>query len=327
MIEGRQYTINKYDAVKDWELVSKENRDLVKEFMDYLCATDRSPQTRKVYLHNLQLFFLWVRVERDNKFFADLKKRDFMSWMAYLSGEQKLSPNRVCVLRSTVSSLANFAENILEGEDERFEGYRNVVLKISAPPKSLVREKMFINEEQLRVLIEELEKRELFREALYVIISATTACRKGEIAQLRKSDFDKEKIVDGFYRTHPIRVKSRGTTGKQRQFVIPQEPIQKYLDAYLSTRDDSVEELFVVEGKNGTVPVRPATFNDWCAIFSEILGVPVYPHGFRSSAASMLKDQGKDVMKIQALLGHQSMETTRHYLKPTDEEDVKDLYS
>lgn len=327
MAEGRQYTNNKYNAVRDWELVSKENRDLVKEFMDYLCATDKSPQTRKMYFHNLQLFFLWVRLERDNKFFAELKKRDYMAWMAYLSGEQKLSSNRVGVLRSTVSSLANFAENILEGEDERFEGYRNVVLKISAPPKSLVRDKMFINEEQLLILLQELDKRELFREALYVIISATTAARKGEIIQLKKSDFTEDKLVDGFYKTHPIRVKSRGTTGKQRQFVIPQAPIKKYLENYLNSRNDDIEELFVVEGKNGVTPVRPSTFNDWCLTFSKILGIPVYPHGFRSSAASIFKDQGKDIMKIQALLGHQSMETTKFYLKPTDEDDVKDLYN
>ena len=39
------------------EDVSEENKILVKEFMEYVSATDKSPETKRVYIHNLKLFF------------------------------------------------------------------------------------------------------------------------------------------------------------------------------------------------------------------------------------------------------------------------------
>jgi len=109
----RHIEYHTYNASEAWEHVNKDNKSLVKEYMEYISATDKSPDTKNSYFHNLKLFFQWVMNERDNKFFAELKKRDFMSWLFYLVDTQRLSPSRVRQLRSTVSSLANFCENVL----------------------------------------------------------------------------------------------------------------------------------------------------------------------------------------------------------------------
>ena len=114
------------DAEKAWETVNIENKKLVKEYFEYLTATDHSVQTKNKYLSNIKIFFKWVLENRDNKFFADMTKRDYMGWLASLQ-EAGLSPNRVKVLRSTVSSLAGFCETMLEDEDDRFDNYRNLI--------------------------------------------------------------------------------------------------------------------------------------------------------------------------------------------------------
>ena len=55
-----------------------------------------------------------------------------MKYQNYLMNDLKLSSNRIRRLRSTMSSLANFIENIL---DDEFKDYRNIVNKIPAPVK------------------------------------------------------------------------------------------------------------------------------------------------------------------------------------------------
>ena len=116
----RTMNYHSYDATEAWEHVNPHNKEIVKFFMENLGASGRSKKTIEKYTHNLKLFFQWVLIERNNKPFYEIKKRDYSGWFNYLVNKQNLSPARVRVLRSTVSSLSNFCENIL-AEDDDFE--------------------------------------------------------------------------------------------------------------------------------------------------------------------------------------------------------------
>ena len=315
-----------YNAEEAWEDVSEENKILVKEFMEYVSATDKSPETKRVYIHNLKLFFQWVLNERENKFFAELKKRDFMSWLSYLVDTQKLSPSRVRQLRSTISSLSNFCENVLADEDKRFENYRNLILKIPAPPLESVREITYLSDEQIDKLLDWLEEQQAWKDCLYIVLSFYTGARKSEIRQFKISDFTKDTLQNGMYKTSLKRAKGRGKIGKQRYFLIPQEIVDKYLGLYLTTRVDDLDDLFVTKYKGKVNSVSLNTFNHWCDKYSEYLGIPVYPHCYRSSIATMLKERGKDPVKIQKMLGHKDISTTMGYIRENDEEDIIDLF-
>lgn len=315
-----------YNAEEAWEDVNEENKILVKEFMEYVSATDKSPETKRVYIHNLKLFFQWVLNERENKFFAELKKRDFMSWLSYLVDTQKLSPSRVRQLRSTISSLSNFCENVLADEDKRFENYRNLILKIPAPPLESVREITYLSDEQINKLLDWLEEQQAWKDCLYIVLSFYTGARKSEIRQFKISDFTKDTLQNGMYKTSLKRAKGRGKIGKQRYFLIPQEIVDKYLGLYLTTRVDDLDDLFVTKYKGKVNSVSLNTFNHWCDKYSEYLGIPVYPHCYRSSIATMLKERGKDPVKIQKMLGHKDISTTMGYIRENDEEDIIDLF-
>jgi integrase len=315
-----------YNAEEAWEDVSEENKILVKEFMEYVSATDKSPETKRVYIHNLKLFFQWVLNERENKFFAELKKRDFMSWLSYLVDTQKLSPSRVRQLRSTISSLSNFCENVLADEDKRFENYRNLILKIPAPPLESVREITYLSDEQINKLLDWLEEQQAWKDCLYIVLSFYTGARKSEIRQFKISDFTKDTLQNGMYKTSLKRAKGRGKIGKQRYFLIPQEIVDKYLGLYLTTRVDDLDDLFVTKYKGKVNSVSLNTFNHWCDKYSEYLGIPVYPHCYRSSIATILKERGKDPVKIQKMLGHKDISTTMGYIRENDEEDIIDLF-
>jgi integrase/recombinase XerD len=325
----RQIAMHHYDAESDWiNNVNKDNKKLVKEYMEYISATDKSPQTKESYLHNLKLFFQWVYKEKDNRFFAELKKRDFMSWLSYLVEDQELSPARVRTLRSTVSSLSNFCENILADEDSKFENYRNLILKIPAPSLEKIREKTYLTDEQVNKLMDWLEEKQDWKKCLYVAISFGTGARKGEVLQMKRSDFSKENLKNGMYKTSIKRCKGKGRNGEQRAFLIPAVMVDKYLELYLATRTDDLDDLFVNQYGGVIRRVDSSTFNAWCDKFGEYLGVPVYPHAYRASIATVMKERGKEVSKIQKLLGHKQLTTTlENYIKPSDEDDVYDLYN
>ena len=43
-----------------WEKVSKENKRLLKDFLDYCKASDKSPQTRYQYERQLKIFLVKI---------------------------------------------------------------------------------------------------------------------------------------------------------------------------------------------------------------------------------------------------------------------------
>ena len=323
----RHIEYHTYNASEAWEHVNKDNKQLVKEYMEYISATDKSPDTKNSYLHNLKLFFQWILNERDNKFFADLKKRDYMSWLSYLVDTQKLSPSRVRQLRSTVSSLSNFCENVLADEEPSLKDYRNLILKIPAPPLEQVREKTFLSDEQIHKLLDWLEVQQAWKHCLYIVLSFGTGARKGEVRQFKRSDFVEDNLQNGMYKTSVKRAKGRGRQGKQRSFLVQAEMIDKYLKLYLETRSDDLDDLFITKYRGKLSSVSTNTFNNWCNKYSEYLGVPVYPHCYRSSIATVLKERGKEVSKIQKMLGHKDLTTTMIYIRDTDEDDIADLFN
>ena len=103
--------------------------------------------------------------------FVDIKKRDIMNFQNYLI-KQGLSPARIRVLRSSISSLSNFIENILD-EEEKYENFRNIVNKIPAPTLQAVREKTVISDEEVEVLLDTLVKKNKIQQiqVLYLLFA------------------------------------------------------------------------------------------------------------------------------------------------------------
>lgn len=322
----RRLQYNTYDTERKWKHVNEDNKLLVKDYMEYASATDKSKATRETYQHNLKLFFLWVMDERNNMFFADLKKRDFMSWLSYLVNTQQLSPSRVRQMRSTISSLSNFCEDVLADDDERFKEYRNLILKIPAPNLEHVWEKTYLSDEQVNNLLDWLEEQKKWKHCLYVTLSFITGARKAEVMQFKRSDFTEETLKNGAYVTSIKRAKGAGRQGKRRKFFVPAETVDKYLKLYLETRTDDLDDLFISNYGGKLRCISSNTFNNWCKKYSEYLGVSVYPHCYRSSIATSLKERGKDPQKIKILLGHEDISTTMGYIREDDEEDIMDLF-
>lgn len=135
--------------------VNSENIRLKQDFIAYLQSVQRSPKTIAGYANDLDIFWVWNLQNNGNKFFPKISKRDYAAYQHWLINENGNSPARVRRLKSAISSLSNYVENILDDEDE-FKGFRSTVRKIENPAMQQVRKKTVWSDEALDKLLDDL---------------------------------------------------------------------------------------------------------------------------------------------------------------------------
>lgn len=305
--------------------VNEFNREITEEFLQ---QQHLSPHTLKQYESALKQFFRWVHDNCKNKPLHELKPRDALRYQNFLIA-RGLSSNAVKFKRSAVSSLCGYVE--LYYSDE-FPLFRNIYnKKIPNPPRTLKYEKKPLSEEEFQHLIDELKNREQWQMLAYVLFSYSSGCRRSEAAQLRKEVIHYDKVEGkNYYVTHNIRTKGRGKEGKIRKLVfddMAMDALKKWIEA---RGEDDCEYVFVNKTRDGKVePLSPSAFNYWCSeIFTDIVGRRVHPHMLRSTRAThLVAIEGKNIESAQALLGHESSETTALYVVKDTDDDLDDVFS
>lgn len=293
------------------------NKDLQKEFLEYLKGINRSSGTISGYENDLDIFFTWNLINNKNKKFVEITKRDLVRYQSWLINENKNSPSRVRRLRSAISSLSNYVENIIADEDDEFSGFRSIIKKIEAPPLEPTREKTIWGESEIEDLLRRLVEQKQYEKACCVALAAFSGRRKSELMRYKVSFFDSENLIaDGaLYMTPKIKTKGRGTSGKMLATYVLSKRFQPYLDLWLEERKATgVEsEWLFPDPLRPTVSRSVTTLNSWAATFSRILDRPVYFHSFRHAFTSMLLEAGLPENVVTEILGWSSAEMIRHY--------------
>ena len=136
--------------------------------------------------------------------------------------------------------------------------------------------------------------------------------RAGEVVQLRAGDIDSEQMI--------IRiVQSKGR--KDRHVMLPPEVLD-LLRQWWKARPTAYEagvapqQRWLFPGRK----CRPLTTRQFGRLFKEAakaagLRKTLSLHSLRHSFATHLLEDGKDIRLIQALLGHEKLETTARYTR------------
>ncbi|WP_064198975.1 tyrosine-type recombinase/integrase [Brevibacillus brevis] len=309
---------------QEWALVKEFNQTITEEFLNQQHLSDK---TLTQYRSALRIFFRFVHDQCMNKPIYELKARDALKYQNFLMA-RGLSSSAVKLKRSVVSSLCGFVE-LYYGED--YPLFRNIYNKqIPNPPKALKNEKKPLTEEELQLLIKTLEEREEWQMLAYIQFSYSTGARREEVRQLLKEVVDYSKVKGKpYYLTHTIRCKGRSKQGKQRKLVFDDQAMDA-IKKWIAVRgEDECPYVFVKKTQEGKVnQVNPTTFNYWCSeIFTAIVGRRVHPHQLRSTRATHLVLSGKNIESAQALLGHESSETTKIYVIKETDDELDDAFS
>lgn len=329
---GRSTIYNQIAKPEKLANVNPDNIELGEDWLEYLQSIDRSPQSIKSYRSDLNIFWVWNLEFNKNKLFTELTKREVAKFQNHAINVWGWSPNRIRRVKSCLSSLSNYIENILDDEEE-FQDFKPIIRKIENPAKSAVREKTILSDDAVEHLLDTLVERKEYERAACVAIAAYSGMRKSELLQMKVSFFNDEHFVyDAMWKTDKIRTKGPGKLGHQMEkFVL--YGAKPYIDLWMDYRKDNdieSEWMFVAKSydKDGLPEYHQRKdISSWVDEFSEILGVDFYFHCLRHYTCTRLHRLHLPSHVIQEFFGWASSEMLQIYNDITGEDEFEKYFS
>ena len=323
---GRKTKQNNITSPELLEKVNPKNKQLKRDYIAYLRSVDRSETTIFGYENDIDIFFVWLLQNDDNKFFIDLHKRDIVSFQNYMLYENGNSPARVRRLKATLSSMSNYVENIL---DDEYPNYKNIIHGIESPTNVPVRKKTVLTDEQCQELLDALVSKKQYEKACCAALAMFGGRRKAELVRFKVSYFDDSNIIyDTLYKTpETIKTKGRGSKGKAITCYTVANQFKPYFDLWMNERNEKgiESEWLFPSSNNPKEHLGASTLNSWAKTFSNILGVDFYWHSARHRLCTALAKSGLPDQVIQELFGWSSIDMVSIY-KDVDVSDELGKY-
>lgn len=307
-----------------WEMVNQEYRELVEEFVS---VQNHSPQTKKQYISGLRQFGWYIKDSMNNKPFYKITKRDFLRYISYLRDNRKMSSSAMGLKKACVSSLCNYVENVIVGEEDypEYKMFRNFTRGLPAIPKNKVYEKVKVTYEEYQEMMNVLENDENYLGMAWLATAFNVGARRSEIVQFKTEilnyNFPEEST---FIYSHNVRLKGRGEDGKIEPYMINREAI-KYMKLWVENRGYDHEYIFSTKYNGDTIQMSPSWADYFCSnVLSDILGRRINPHLFKASCITYLLEQGIKLELVSKYVAHhENVATTISHYDLRDFEEEK----
>ena len=323
---------NNFFSKEIWEKVNGYSKLLLDDFCLEMKQQQKAESTIKAYKHDIKGIFCYIYEYLDNKFVLDLTKRNIRRYSLFLIEECKVSNARHNRLLSSLRSMLDFAEN----ETGEYGYDINIANKVKGLPKRAVREIIFLSDQQVLKLIDELILQEEYQKATLLALSYDSAARRGELVQVKKNSFYEQKNNN----TNVVVGK-----GNKRFILLYFSLTKRCVELWLKQRGtDDVDSLWVVGLKTNVRPASKKNLYDFFLHIRETLEnieqrkILLTPHSLRHSALQNLSDgthylcrennrpSGYPIEKLKILANHSSIETTSSYLKDTSTEELETMF-
>ncbi|HDI02935.1 MAG TPA: hypothetical protein ENF67_00105 [Candidatus Pacearchaeota archaeon] len=230
------------------------------------------------------LWFINRFLSETDKKIEELEEEDVKAYLARL-----VDTKARATLSLAASSLRFFFSQVLKKQ-----------ITVNLPKKEKKLPEVLTKEEVDRIIkAAETEKSELMIRMLYY-----TGLRVSELVNLKREDIDLEKGI--------CLVKGKGN--KERQVFLPKK-LKEKLKVFFEKHPDYVYVF------SRDKPLTPRNVQKILKRIAKKLEIKkkVTPHKLRHSFATHLLESGVNIRTIQALLGHENLQTTQIYTKVTDE--------
>lgn len=316
----KKQVYNRIFTEKKWKDVNKYNKDLMEDFLIELLSQKKKDGTIKQYKNDLRILFIFILEELDNKPIYKLKKKAFRNYVLWLS-DKGMSNARINRLLSALRSMLEYASNEEDYEDEIEINYAS---KVKGLQKEKARDIVFLTDEEIFIIYEELKKQKRYSEALLCMLMYESAGRRNEIFQVKRNDIS----LDSNICKTPV-VAKRGKTYRP----IYNDNTKEAYKLLEENRKSDNNYLWIT--RNGE-PASYSTLYAWVHSWRNILvekDLPLKefnPHSFRHSALENLENGSHYICKklnkkfelneLKTLANHSDISTTASYLKEDDEE-------
>jgi len=293
------------------------------DFLLNLQVNNYSKETIYNYERDLKVFDDFLEKEVKLKDFKKLSKQTIQQYKAYLTSQDRQTSSEVKAdkrlsggsMNRSLSAVRGYLKYLIEMDYQ---------CPIAPEAVKLVKtEKKHAQVAELDDLIKLIESPSVLennkvvaaRNRAMLEILFSTGMRISELISLNRSQID-----------HTGRIFIQGK-GKKQRFVYLTPRAYKYLNAYLSLRDDNLTALFIpYRGRNSKdeagIKKRISTnyLQERIKFYREKLriNVPTSAHSLRHGFATYLAESGANPAAIQILLGHESLDTTTRYVHASD---------
>lgn len=325
---GRTTRHNKLTTPEDIAKISDDNKRLIEDFLIYLKSTKKSDGTIFQYKSDLNIFFVWNMKNNKNKDFVKLSKRDIISFQNWLINTNGNSSARVSRMKSVLSSLSNYIENIL---DEEYEDFKPIIRKIENPEKQVARTKTVLSTEQVENTLKQLVDNKEYLKACTLALAAYSGRRKQELPRFKVNYFEDKNLICGgsLYETpEPILTKGRGG-GKWLICYTLAHKFKPYLDLWLNYRNENNinSEWLLPNPNNWNEPMSISTLNSYAETFSKMMGVNFYFHSMRHHFTTYLSKCNIPNTVITKIVGWESTQMCDVYIDTTTSEMLDEYFN
>lgn len=287
--------------------INPENIKLAERFLKNF-ATKRSPNSVVSYKSNLRIFFTWNLLYNENKDFVKIRKIELADFFDYAVTELQWSSNRFAQCHSCLSSFSAWIENYFDDVEE-YKDFRNLLPKIEKPVKENVRRKTVLQKEDIDKLFEFFDDNDKIQDACLLALAISCGARISELARFTIDLIDEDNTVfDGLFleTTEEIRTKGRNQGKMLRKYIIKDMFLPHY-HKWIERRKEIMSETnqnhnYIFITKDGN-PASADRLRDWISCWSDIVGVPCYPHSLRHRQITFLREIGIEDDLIVYLTG------------------------
>lgn len=266
-------------------------------FITYLKSRQRSENTIKAYVKNINVFFGFV-----NKPDNEVTAFDVMNWMNSLSDK---SSSTVCQMLSSVKAYFDFLFTF-----ELIDKDPTTRIK---PPHKTNKPKQYMNAEMVKDMIACCS---CSRDRAILYTYASTGLRVSELVGLTLKQYQDMKANGN----NVIKITGKGN---KERFVPFNQETQAAIDDYIKTRSMGTvhsDKLFLshygndIARNNLSMTLKGIAKKAGIPFWNEICN-----HAMRSACASIYGEAGVPVADIRDLLGHSDLAVTSRYIKTSVE--------
>ena len=277
-------------------------QSITDQYQDYLSRTGKSPNTVKAYGRDVAAFAIWFEQATGETFDAQaVDSRDIQDYKGYLTvrGRAPATINRRLI---AVKGFFRWAKQQGLVNESPFEIIARVLVKQQkdTAPRWLDRQ------EQL-ALLRAVRKGGSRRDLAIVQTLLGTGLRISELGALKLTDLE--------ITARKMAIHVRQGKGSKARDIPLDNRTRKTLSLYLEERqDDGTDRLFL--GQRG--PISEPGINYLVKKYAyQARLLDCTSHTLRHTFAKNLVDAGVPLDQVATLLGHESLETTRVYTRPS----------
>lgn len=283
--------------------IRKEYRDYQPEdvmslFLMFKKASGIAPRTQSDYQATLSLFF---------SRFPDALDVPRERTMEFLSMYENPSSYNIYFAYLKVFWDWTIAEEYFRGSRHPLDG-----LKKRKPRGRIVQ----LEEREVLRLLEQPDKKTFtgFRDYCLICFSIDSGIRPGEALQLMPEDFSPEK--------GEVAVRAEIAKTRTPRVLPLSAPTVAAIGKLLAIRPEEWGSAPIFSTETGT-PLQEMTWSRRVKAYGKKCGLTITAYHLRHAAALLLLRRGADAFTVQNILGHSTMQMTRHYINLTTEDTKK----